>query len=196
MALRLLTRSLRAQQGLKPLWLGRSNSSTCEVSPFPVISLPPSSPSTNQKAVDENLKLFSDVIEQRKRVWSGNVATESRDRSGRKLTVSEKLRLLVDPGSPVLEIGTLAGLNMPYGDVHHGNNIVSVVCVCGEVCVVSANDGTFKGGTAYPISVKKQLRAQEIALANRLPCIYFVDSGGAFLPLQVWQQTPPTGEGC
>lgn len=187
MALGLLVRSLRGRHNVKYPWLGRLGS-TCKVSPFPVLTLPPlppSSPATNQKAADENLKLFADVLEQRKKVWSDNEAIASKDRAGRKLTVGERLKLLVDPGSEVMEIGTLAGLNMPYGNVHHGNNIVCVVHVCGEVCVVSASDWTFKGGTVYPIGVKKQLRAQEIALANRLPCIYFVDSGGAFLPLQV-----------
>ena len=166
-----------------------SSSTGVKVSPFPVLPLPPlPSLATNQEtaaAAEQNLQLFSSVVEKRKRVWSTDSKISSEDREGRKLTVGERLRLLVDPGSEILEIGTLAGLNMPYGDVCHGNNIVCIVCVCGEVCVVSANDWTFKGGTAYPISVKKQLRAQEIALTNRLPCIYFVDSGGAFLPLQV-----------
>lgn len=166
----------------------RNSSSTAKVSPFPVLQLP--SLATNQDAtVEENLQLFSSVIEQRKKVWSTDSKISSEDRGGRKLTVGERLRLLIDPGSEILEIGTLAGLGMPYGDVCHGNNIVCVVRVCGEMCIVSANDWTFKGGTAYPISVKKQLRTQEIALANRLPCIYFVDSGGAFLPLQVQHVT-------
>jgi 3-methylcrotonyl-CoA carboxylase beta subunit len=168
-----------------------SSNDAIKVSPFPVLPLPPlPSLATNQEtaataAAEENLQLFSSVLEQRKRVWSTDSKISSEGREGRKLTVGERLRLLVDPGSEILEIGTLAGLNMPYGDVCHGNNIVCVVRVCGEACVVSASDWTFKGGTAYPISVKKQLRAQEIVLANRLPCIYFVDSGGAFLPLQV-----------
>ena len=74
---------------------------------------------------------------------------------------------------------------MPYGDVYNASNAVAVVKVAGETCVVSANDWTIKGGTVYPVSLKKQLRAQEIAMENRLPCIYLVDSGGAFLPLQV-----------
>ena len=191
MALRQLCRSLsKSGHVLQQAIFGRMRSvgSTAKVSPFPVLPLPPlPSLATNQEAaaVEENFQLFSSVIEQRERVWSTDSKISSQDRGERKLTVGERLRLLVDPGSEILEIGTLAGLNMPYGDVFHGNNIVCVVRVCGEVCVVSANDWTFKGGTAYPISVKKQLRAQEIALANHLPCIYFVDSGGAFLPLQV-----------
>ena len=194
MAFRLLSRAVRVHfpPGRPRLCLqgkAASNNSTCKASPFPTLPIPPLPPlptsTTTHQAYEDNLQLFSDVLEQRKKVWSNNEAISSRDRSGRKLTVRERLALLADPGSEVLEIGTLAGLNMPYGDVYHGNNIVCVARVCGEVCVISANNWTFKGGTAYPISVKKQLRAQEIALANRLPCIYFVDSGGAFLPLQV-----------
>lgn len=176
---------------LKTKGPGRRNTSgTANVSPFPVLPLPQlPSPTPDQESgttlEEKNLQLVSSVLEERKRVWSNDAKISSKDRGGRKLTVSERLKLLIDPGSEVLEIGTLAGLSMPYGDVYHGNNIVCVVRVCGEMCVVSANDWTFKGGTAYPISVKKQLRAQEIALANRLPCVYFVDSGGGFLPLQV-----------
>ena len=167
-----------------------NGSSDKKISPFPLLPLPPlPSLAANQEtaAAEENLQLFTSVLEHRKRVWSTDSKISNEDRQGRKLTVGERLRLLIDPGSEILEIGTLAGLGMPYGDICHGNNIVCVVRVCGELCVVSANDWTFKGGTAYPISVKKQLRAQEIALANRLPCIYFVDSGGAFLPLQVYK---------
>ncbi len=108
-----------------------------------------------------------------------------RERGGAKLGVRERLSLLVDEGSEVLEIGMLAGLGMPYGDVPCGGNLVCVADVCGEKCVVSANDWTVKGGCTFPITLKKQLRAQEIALQNHLPCIYLVDSGGAFLPLQV-----------
>lgn len=111
------------------------------------------------------------------------MAKKKRDK--RKLTVGERIELLRDPGSRLLEIGTLAGLNMPYGDVYNASNIVCLTEVCGEWCMVSANDWIIKGGTVFPISLKKQLRAQEIALKNNLPCIYLVDSGGAFLPLQV-----------
>ena len=102
-----------------------------------------------------------------------------------KLTVRERLSLLADEGSEMLEIGLLAGTRLPYGDVPCGGNVVCVIEVCGEKCLVSANDWSVKGGCSFPITLKKQLRAQEIALQNRLPSIYLVDSGGAFLPLQV-----------
>ena len=189
MASLLLARAARLVQGInRPvLCLGRlASSNTSMASPFPLLPLPPlPDASTTNTASEQNLQLFSDVLEQRKKVWSNDDAMANRERAGRKLTFKERVKLLADPGTDLLVIGPLAGLNMPYGDVYHGSNIVCVARVCGEMCVLSANDWTFKGGTAYPISVKKQLRAQEIALANRLPCIYFVDSGGAFLPLQV-----------
>ena len=107
-----------------------------------------------------------------------------RGRSAGKLTVPERLALLADRGSEVLELSLLAGLGLPYGDIPAAGNTVAVVSVSGELCVVMANDWTVKGGTSYPISVKKHLRGQEIAMQNHLPCLYLVDSGGAFLPLQ------------
>jgi 3-methylcrotonyl-CoA carboxylase beta subunit len=96
----------------------------------------------------------------------------------------ERVDGLVDPGTPFLELSTLAGYDM-YGDwVPSGGIITGIGSVSGVECVIVANDATVKGGTYYPITVKKHLRAQEIALQNRLPCIYLVDSGGAFLPRQ------------
>ncbi|HZT63925.1 MAG TPA: carboxyl transferase domain-containing protein, partial [Burkholderiales bacterium] len=101
-----------------------------------------------------------------------------------KLLPRERLKLLLDPGSPFLELSQLAAFGM-YGDEAPGAGIITGVGrVSGRECVVVANDATVKGGTYYPITVKKHLRAQEIALQNRLPCIYLVDSGGAFLPEQ------------
>jgi 3-methylcrotonyl-CoA carboxylase beta subunit len=101
-----------------------------------------------------------------------------------KLPPRERLKLLLDPGSPFLELSQLAALGM-YGDEAPGAGIITGVGrVSGRECVVVVNDATVKGGTYYPITVKKHLRAQEIALQNRLPCIYLVDSGGAFLPEQ------------
>ncbi|HET7765972.1 MAG TPA: carboxyl transferase domain-containing protein [Burkholderiales bacterium] len=101
-----------------------------------------------------------------------------------KLLPRERLRLLLDPDSPFLELSQLAGFGM-YGDEAPGAGIITGVGrVSGRECVIVANDATVKGGTYYPMTVKKHLRAQEIALQNRLPCIYLVDSGGAFLPEQ------------
>jgi 3-methylcrotonyl-CoA carboxylase beta subunit len=101
-----------------------------------------------------------------------------------KMLARERVDALVDPGSPFLEFSTLAANGM-YGDESPCAGIVTGMGrVHGRVCVIVANDATVKGGTYFPITVKKHVRAQEIALENRLPCIYLVDSGGAFLPLQ------------
>ncbi len=101
-----------------------------------------------------------------------------------KLLPRERLRLLLDPGSPFLELSPLAALGL-YGDEAPGAGIITGVGrVSGQECVIVVNDATVKGGTYYPMTVKKHLRAQEIARDNGLPCIYLVDSGGAFLPEQ------------
>ena len=106
-----------------------------------------------------------------------------------KLLPRERIRALLDTGSPFLELSPLAGHNL-YGDerVASGGIVAGIGSVHGRLCMVAANDATVKGGTYYPITVKKHLRAQEIAAQNALPCIYLVDSGGANLP----RQAPPT----
>ena len=102
----------------------------------------------------------------------------------KKMFVRERVDGLLDPGSPYLELSPLAAYGM-YGDEAPGAGLVTGIGrVSGREVMVIANDATVKGGTYYPITVKKHLRAQEIALENRLPCVYLVDSGGAFLPLQ------------
>lgn len=101
----------------------------------------------------------------------------------RKLLVRDRLRLLLDD-EHFLELSPFAGLGLAYGDIPSAGCLTGIGRVSGLWCVFIANDATVKGGTAYPITVKKQLRAQEVAMKNRLPCIYLVDSGGAFLPLQ------------
>ncbi len=101
-----------------------------------------------------------------------------------KLLPRERIRLLLDPGSPFLEFSTLAGFGVYRDDVPAGGVVTGIGQVMGRECVIIANDATVKGGTYYPITVKKHLRAQEIARENRLPCLYLVDSGGAFLPAQ------------
>ncbi len=96
----------------------------------------------------------------------------------------ERIDGLLDPGSPFLEIAPLAAYGL-YDDQAPGAGVIAGIGrVSGQLCMVVANDATVKGGTYYPMTVKKHLRAQEIALENHLPCIYLVDSGGAFLPLQ------------
>ena len=101
-----------------------------------------------------------------------------------KLPVRERIDRLLDPGSAFLELSPLAADGVYDDDAPSAGIVTGVGRVEGTLCVVVANDATVKGGTYYPLTVKKHLRAQEIALENRLPCIYLVDSGGAFLPLQ------------
>src|SRR5688500_18897993 len=101
-----------------------------------------------------------------------------------KLLVRDRVDRLLDPGSPFLELAPLAAYGLYDGDVPAAGVVAGIGRVAGRECVVVANDATVKGGTYYPMTVKKHLRAQEVARANRLPCIYLVDSGGAFLPMQ------------
>jgi 3-methylcrotonyl-CoA carboxylase beta subunit len=101
-----------------------------------------------------------------------------------KLLPRDRVTALLDPGSPFLEFSQLAAFEMYNGDAPAAGIITGIGRVNGQEVVVVANDATVKGGTYYPLTVKKHLRAQEIATQNNLPCIYLVDSGGAFLPLQ------------
>ena len=101
-----------------------------------------------------------------------------------KLLARDRVRKLLDEGSPFLELSTLAAHGMYGGDAPGASLVTGIGRVHGREVIVIANDATVKGGTYYPMTVKKHLRAQEIAMENRLPCVYLVDSGGAFLPLQ------------
>ena len=114
----------------------------------------------------------------------GNEASRERHMARGKLLPRERVLRLTDPGSPFLEIGSLAAFGMYEGDVHGAGMIAGIGRVAGRECMIVCNDATIKGGTYYPMTVKKHLRAQEIARENRLPCIYLVDSGGANLPHQ------------
>ena len=114
----------------------------------------------------------------------GGAEATAKHRKRNKLTARERIDLLVDPGSDFLEFSALAANGM-YDDACPAAGIVTGIGIVeGQHCVIVANDATVKGGTYYPMTVKKHLRAQEIAEQNHLPCIYLVDSGGAFLPLQ------------
>jgi 3-methylcrotonyl-CoA carboxylase beta subunit len=101
-----------------------------------------------------------------------------------KLLPRERVLALIDPGAPFLELSPLAAYGMYDDDIHAAGIITGIGRVSGRECVIVCNDSTIKGGTYYPMTVKKHLRAQEIARENRLPCIYLVDSGGANLPHQ------------
>ncbi len=114
----------------------------------------------------------------------GGVEAVERHRSRGKLTPRERIERLIDPATPFLELSQLAAWELYDGDAPSAGIITGIGRVCGIECVIVANDATVKGGTYYPVTVKKHLRAQEVARQNRLPCIYLVDSGGAFLPLQ------------
>jgi 3-methylcrotonyl-CoA carboxylase beta subunit len=137
---------------------------------------------TNEAAFAE---LVHELSERSKQAALGGPESSRTRHTGRgKLLPRERVDGLLDPGSPFLELSPLAAFGM-YGDDEPAAGIITGVGqVAGRRCVVVANDATVKGGTYYPMTVKKHLRAQEIALENRLPCIYLVDSGGAFLPEQ------------
>ncbi|KAF1711461.1 methylcrotonoyl-CoA carboxylase [Pseudoxanthomonas kalamensis DSM 18571] len=114
----------------------------------------------------------------------GSDAAREKHAARGKLFVRDRIDALLDPGTPFLEIAPLAAHDMYGGEVPSAGVVAGIGSIEGRECVIVANDATVKGGTYYPITVKKHLRAQEIALQNRLPCVYLVDSGGAFLPMQ------------
>ena len=132
--------------------------------------------------------LRATVAELRERIAKiaeGGSASARAKHVGRdKLMVRDRINSLLDPGSPFLELAPLAAYGMYDDDVPCAGAVAGIGRVSGVECLIVANDATVKGGTYYPITVKKHLRAQEIARENRLPCIYLVDSGGAFLPMQ------------
>jgi 3-methylcrotonyl-CoA carboxylase beta subunit len=114
----------------------------------------------------------------------GSEASRERHTGRGKLLVRDRVDRLLDPGSPFLELSPLAATGMYDDAVPSAGIVTGIGRVGGRECVVVANDATVKGGTYYPITVKKHLRAQAVAAENNLPCIYLVDSGGAFLPMQ------------
>ena len=114
----------------------------------------------------------------------GSEKSRERHTSRGKLLPRERVERLLDPGSPFLEVGQLAAHGLYGGDIHGASMIAGIGRVSGRQCMIICNDATVKGGTYFPMTVKKHLRAQEIAMENRLPCIYLVDSGGANLPHQ------------
>jgi 3-methylcrotonyl-CoA carboxylase beta subunit len=114
----------------------------------------------------------------------GGAAAAAKHVARGKLLARERIDRLVDPGTPFLEVGQLAAHGMYDGEAPAAGLVAGIGRVHGSACMIVANDATVKGGTYFPLTVKKHLRAQEIAAQNRLPCIYLVDSGGAFLPRQ------------
>jgi acetyl-CoA carboxylase carboxyltransferase component len=140
-------------------------------------------PDARRRALME--ELVAELRERTAQVARGGGETaRERHRSRGKLTARERIDRLLDPGSAFLELNALAAWGLYDGDAPGAGIVTGIGVVEGRECVVVANDATVKGGSYYPLTVKKHLRAQEVALQNRLPCLYLVDSGGAFLPLQ------------
>ena len=137
----------------------------------------------------ENTHYFQQLLEQlNQRIQQvqqgGGAEAIARHRKRNKLLARERVQLLCDPHTPFLELSPLAAWDLYDNDAPSAGIVTGIGVVEGQECIIVANDATVKGGTYYPMTVKKHLRAQEIAEQNRLPCIYLVDSGGAFLPLQ------------
>ena len=133
----------------------------------------------HNRALAERLR--ADVAEA---ALGGSAGARERPAARGKLLPRDRVERLIDPGSPLLEIGQLAANGLYEGEVPGAGIITAIGRVSGRLCMIVCNDATGKGGTYYPVTVKKHLRAQEIAEASRLPCIYLVDSGGANLPHQ------------
>src|SRR5436309_6699313 len=114
----------------------------------------------------------------------GGARARERHLSRGKLLPRDRVRTLLDPGTPYLELSQLAAHEVYDEPIPAAGILTGIGRVAGRECVIVANDATVKGGTYYPMTVKKHLRAQEIARQNNLPCVYMVDSGGAFLPMQ------------
>jgi 3-methylcrotonyl-CoA carboxylase beta subunit len=140
---------------------------------------------TVESAREKHLELIAELEAELERVHGGGGEKAVERHRGRgKLTARERVAGLCDPGTPFLELSPLAAHGLYDGAAPGAGIVAGIGVVSGRRCVIAANDATVKGGTYYPVTVKKHLRAQEVALQNRLPCIYLVDSGGAFLPLQ------------
>jgi 3-methylcrotonyl-CoA carboxylase beta subunit len=148
-----------------------------------------SSLTANSSAFKSNAAAMGKLVEELKSrmataALGGDERSRKRHTERGKLLPRDRVERLIDPGSPFLELSPLAAFGMYDGDIHGAGIITGIGRVSGRECVIVSNDATIKGGTYYPITVKKHLRAQEIARDNRLPCIYLVDSGGANLPNQ------------
>ncbi|MBV9571252.1 MAG: methylcrotonoyl-CoA carboxylase [Alphaproteobacteria bacterium] len=145
--------------------------------------------SPNSPAFKANAEVMGKLVAELKEKMAratlgGDEKSRKRHTDRGKLLPRERVERLIDPGSPCLELSPLAANGMYEGDIHAAGIITGIGRVMGRECVIVCNDATIKGGTYYPVTVKKHLRAQEIARENRLPCIYLVDSGGANLPNQ------------
>ena len=136
----------------------------------------------NKAAMETQIQALEKTILDIKK--GGSAKAQKRQLEQGKLLVRDRIEHLIDSGSPFLELSQLAGFELYKDPVPAGGVISGIGQINGQECMIIANDPTVKGGTYYPISVKKHLRAQEIAEKNHLPCVYLVDSGGAYLPMQ------------
>jgi 3-methylcrotonyl-CoA carboxylase beta subunit len=154
--------------------------------PMPVIQ---STINPNDEEFRANKAHFEALLQQYREAlaWAqagGGADALAKHRARNKLTARERIDALIDPNTPFLELAPLAAYGMYGNEAPCAGVVGGVGVIHGKECMIIANDATVKGGTYFPITVKKHLRAQEIALENRLPCLYLVDSGGAYLPLQ------------
>src|SRR5947209_9631666 len=143
----------------------------------------------NSPEFQENTRYFHELLDQlneriQKMQQGGGLDAIAKHRKRNKLLARERIQLLCDPDTPFLELSPLAAWDMYDKEAPSGGIVTGIGVVEGQECMIVANDATVKGGTYYPMTVNKHLRAQEIAEQNNLPCFYLVDSGGAFLPLQ------------
>jgi 3-methylcrotonyl-CoA carboxylase beta subunit len=161
--------------------LGRENAPMTDVLHS---QLKPNAPESAQNRAHHLQTIASIAAEvARARLGGGAEATARHHKRG-KLLPRERIAAILDPGAPFLELSPLAAHGLYGGDAPSAGLVTGVGLVQGREVMIVANDATVKGGTYFPMTVKKHVRAQEIALENRLPCVYLVDSGGAFLPLQ------------
>jgi len=138
-----------------------------------------------QQRADHFRALVADLQGEMARIHDGGgEKARERHKAKGKLPVRTRINRLLDPGSPFLEVGAMAARNVYDDDIPAAGAVAGIGRVCGVECMIVGNDATVKGGTYFPLTVKKHLRAQTIAEENRLPCIYLVDSGGANLPQQ------------
>ena len=172
-------------EGLNAIAIRESNA-FLEDSAVPVLetAVDPGDPEFSAKR-DWMQSIVEELRERQSQVRAGGgPALVERHHSRGKLLARERVERLLDPGMPFLELSLFAAWEMYNGDAPGAGIVTGIGRVCDREVMIVANDATVKGGTYYPVTVKKHLRAQEIAEQNRLPCIYLVDSGGAFLPLQ------------
>ncbi|KAF2104620.1 carboxyl transferase [Rhizodiscina lignyota] len=154
------------------------------------LSVIPTNVDTSSAEFKENAAAMSELLDQMSSLHSritlgGSQKARDKHTARGKMLVRDRVTALLDPGSPFLELSQLAGYDAyPGEDVPAGGIVTGIGTVEGVTCMIVANDSTVKGGTYYPVTVKKHLRAQAIAQENRLPCLYLVDSGGANLPHQ------------